>query len=123
MTPDPYWRDEALCREVDLELFFPLNGGGGWPEAARICAACPVRSECLEDALDKREFYGFRGGMSGDARRRLASTRARPDHRAVIVRLHAKQWTPKAIGLRLGLHEMVVYRVLKEHRDAGGEAA
>lgn len=37
----------------------------------RICESCPVRVECLADAIVRREQYGIRGGLPLRARRRL----------------------------------------------------
>lgn len=67
----PYdWRDEALCAQVDTDLFFPDDGG---PIRApkRICAACPVRRECLEYALANNITEGIWGGTTRDERRAL----------------------------------------------------
>ncbi len=74
----PTWRDIALCREVDPELFFVAPGGNPRP-AKRICAACPVRTACLDEALSYpgEQDYGIRGGLSRDQRvvlRRSART-------------------------------------------------
>jgi uncharacterized protein with von Willebrand factor type A (vWA) domain len=44
---------EARCLDADPEAFFPEKGGST-REAKRICAACPVRDECLQYALDER---------------------------------------------------------------------
>ncbi len=69
------WRDQATCREVDPELFFPEAGGGG-RAAKRVCAVCPVRTECLADALDRRDTaYGVLGGMTPSERRELLRQR------------------------------------------------
>ena len=37
----------------------------------RICEKCPVRVECLADAIVRREQFGIRGGLPLRARRRL----------------------------------------------------
>jgi WhiB family redox-sensing transcriptional regulator len=66
-----HWADSALCAQTDPELFFPGKGGTSAP-AKRICAACPVRAECLQDALDRGERFGIRGGLSERQRRKLA---------------------------------------------------
>ncbi|WP_287542935.1 WhiB family transcriptional regulator [Bifidobacterium sp.] len=39
----------------------------------RICEKCPVRVECLADAIVRREQVGIRGGLPLRARRRLRS--------------------------------------------------
>ena len=65
------WRDLALCIEVDPEIFFPEKGESVIP-AKRVCAACEVRAECLQYALDHGERYGVWGGLSERERRALA---------------------------------------------------
>ena len=49
------WQHYAACRNRDPELFFPIGSTGPavrqLQEAKRICAGCPVRSECLEFEL------------------------------------------------------------------------
>jgi WhiB family redox-sensing transcriptional regulator len=39
--------------------------------AKRICRGCPVRNECLADALDNRIEFGVWGGMTERERRAL----------------------------------------------------
>jgi WhiB family redox-sensing transcriptional regulator len=69
LDPDT-WQDLALCAQTDPEAFFPEKGGST-REAKRICAACDVRQECLEYALQRDERFGIWGGMSERERRRL----------------------------------------------------
>ena len=69
-TDDATWRDSALCAQTDPEEFFP-DKGGTTREAKRVCAACTVRTECLEYALDHGERFGIWGGLSERERRRL----------------------------------------------------
>ncbi|MYX14448.1 hypothetical protein GTY67_13680 [Streptomyces sp. SID8374] len=47
------WREDALCRQTDPELFMPDVGGTAAP-AKRICLACPVRRPCLDYAVDSQ---------------------------------------------------------------------
>jgi WhiB family redox-sensing transcriptional regulator len=61
------WRELAACRHTEPELFFPAFSGDrsqSQVECARaICAACPVRRECLRFALGTRQSYGVWGGI------------------------------------------------------------
>jgi WhiB family transcriptional regulator, redox-sensing transcriptional regulator len=63
------WMLEARCLDADPEAFFPEKGGST-REAKRICAACPVRDECLDYALEHDERFGIWGGLSERERRR-----------------------------------------------------
>ncbi|HEY1179349.1 MAG TPA: WhiB family transcriptional regulator [Phytomonospora sp.] len=62
---------DALCAQVDTEIFFPEKGGQTKP-AMRICQRCPVAAECLDHALANNERFGIWGGVSERNRRRLA---------------------------------------------------
>ena len=64
------WASEAKCLQADPDTFFPEKGGST-REAKRICAECPVRSECLEHALEHDEKFGIWGGLSERERRKL----------------------------------------------------
>lgn len=67
-TRIPAWVDDALCAQVDTEIFFPPEGGSLRP-AKSICARCPVAAECLQYALEHHEHYGVWGGLSAVERR------------------------------------------------------
>lgn len=56
------WREHAACRSADPELFFA--GGAANAKAKRLCASCPVRRQCLDDAIGGDERFGIWGGMS-----------------------------------------------------------
>ncbi|QDP95089.1 WhiB family transcriptional regulator [Microlunatus elymi] len=62
------WTLQANCRGMEDALF---------PEASEqkrartVCAGCPVRSECLAEALDNRIEWGVWGGMTERERRQL----------------------------------------------------
>lgn len=72
------WIKDALCGsgDYDFDLWFP---GPAEPlkaaKAIRICRSCPVRKQCLEDSLKRREVRGIRGGMSGNKRSRILRRR------------------------------------------------
>lgn len=65
------WQDDALCREMPHELFFPEGSGTPITEARRVCLACEVREQCLSWALDNREEFGVWGGKSEKQRKRM----------------------------------------------------
>ena len=58
MTAHNSWRDDAVCRDADPDLFFPVGttgpARGDVDEAKRICRACPAQTQCLSWALDPR---------------------------------------------------------------------
>lgn len=68
------WRAEAACLGQDTALFFPDSDDRG-DAALAICAACPVRTDCLEWALDSRQDDGVWGGMVARDRVRLRRQR------------------------------------------------
>ena len=61
------WTVKAVCAGGDPDMLFVT--GAAQREAAKICQACPVRLECLADALDNRIEYGVWGGMTERQRR------------------------------------------------------
>ena len=54
------WQDRARCAGAGLELFFP--DGGDTRRAKAFCAGCPVKDDCLDGALTRREPWGVWGG-------------------------------------------------------------
>ncbi|MBX7159305.1 MAG: WhiB family transcriptional regulator [Acidimicrobiia bacterium] len=75
-TPlDLSWQARANCIGVDPDIFFPERGAST-KEAKSICAACLVRADCLEYALENSEKFGIWGGTSERERRRLRRQRA-----------------------------------------------
>jgi WhiB family redox-sensing transcriptional regulator len=66
------WRAEAACRGMDADIFHPARGDWSALAAAKhVCAACPVRAECLAYALEHSTLGGVWGGLSGKERRTL----------------------------------------------------
>jgi WhiB family redox-sensing transcriptional regulator len=73
------WRDDAACLEIGTEPFFPTLGDNA-TQVIAICEACPVQTECLEDALalpGHDDQYGIRGGLGPGPRARLRAQRNR----------------------------------------------
>jgi WhiB family transcriptional regulator, redox-sensing transcriptional regulator len=73
LEPEP-WQTHAECRGADPDLFFPTQGEATAPAKA-VCAACPVRIDCLEYAMSNRITFGIWGGMSERERQRLRRQR------------------------------------------------
>lgn len=80
MTMHDDWRHDAACRDHDPELFFPVSEvGPGARQAERakaVCAGCPVRARCLDNALDNGLDHGVFGGTTERERRTLIRARA-----------------------------------------------
>lgn len=80
-TADYTWRDEAVCRETDPDLFFPIGTTGQAllqiDRAKQVCHECAVQVSCLEFALETNQDSGIWGGTSEeerrDIRRRIAA--------------------------------------------------
>lgn len=73
---DHGWRDEAACRELDPDLFFPTDKAGE-KEAVAHCAGCPVQGACLDFAVTTRQYDGVWGGLGEDDRQRMRPRRRR----------------------------------------------
>ena len=83
------WQDRGRCRDLDPDLFFPpLDGESADQRHAReraakaVCAACPVRDECLSWALANRERLGVWGGLT--ERERAGAATLRGPGRSVV---------------------------------------
>jgi WhiB family redox-sensing transcriptional regulator len=72
---DYTWRREAICRDTDPNLFFPVGTTGfalmQIDRARQVCDECPVRVECLDYALETNQDSGIWGGTTEDERRVL----------------------------------------------------
>lgn len=77
----PDWQRAAACAdtEVDREIFYPPDGWAGdlaTTAAKQVCARCPVRAQCLADALaweNPRQRHGVLGGLTAAERAALTS--------------------------------------------------
>ena len=74
-TSTAEWTAQALCNAGDPDLLFAR--GAAQNLAKLVCRSCPVRTQCLADALDNRVEYGVWGGMT--ERERRALLRRRPN--------------------------------------------
>jgi len=60
----PSWEDWALCPYVpNPDIFFPLRGEINETKVAKkVCAACTVRPDCYNYALETGQRQGIWGG-------------------------------------------------------------
>ena len=75
MNETATWGSQAACLKADPDTLFVQ--GAAQNRAKALCLGCPVRTECLADALDNRVEFGVWGGMT--ERERRALLRRRPD--------------------------------------------
>lgn len=83
---DGSWLARAACAGGDLDLFFSKP-----PLALEICARCPVRPECLYEALTVElpgARYGVRGGLTAAQRNGLPTLPEQPSEALATLREH-----------------------------------
>jgi WhiB family redox-sensing transcriptional regulator len=69
------WTSQGRCVGRDPDELFVT--GAAQRVAAKLCNGCPVRLECLTDALDNQVEFGVWGGLT--ERQRRALLRQRPE--------------------------------------------
>lgn len=77
----PAWTARAACHGLRGAVNFYVERGEDPRPARRICADCPVRSDCLDHAVTNAERFGIWGGLSPKERRRI---------RRADTRIHSK---------------------------------
>lgn len=66
------WHDRGACRNRDPEWWYAPVNSGMHDRARTICLYdCPVRQQCLESSLDRKEQWGMWGGVDEEQRRRI----------------------------------------------------
>jgi WhiB family transcriptional regulator, redox-sensing transcriptional regulator len=79
--PEYAWRYEAKCSGQDTDIFYPPRDKEQYKtiaaQAKSFCLGengknhCPVRAECLWDAISRDEPHGIWGGLSHRERNAL----------------------------------------------------
>jgi WhiB family redox-sensing transcriptional regulator len=116
-THAPNWT-EAVCRQVDPDLFFP-DRTAGWvkqtEQAKEVCQPCPIRQGCLEWALSTGQRSGVWGGLSEGERRTLLRDRV---DRAVSYELciDAQDYIERRVG------EGATHRMIADELGVGHSA-
>ena len=67
------WTTRAKCKGMEDALFPEASDQ---KRARQFCQGCPVRFECLAEALDNRIEWGVWGGMTERERRQLLRQRS-----------------------------------------------
>lgn len=67
------WREHAACVDTPSVLWFDAQHE---QEAKQVCKDCPVRIQCLDNALEHND-QGIRGGLNDDERRSVFVHRRR----------------------------------------------
>lgn len=80
LDPTERWENRGACRSEQYREHADLwyahsRDHDDVNEALRICAACPVRTACRQDALDRSEPWGIWGGLTAGQRRRIFRSR------------------------------------------------
>lgn len=75
VNEDQTWAARALCADCPPDQLFVQ--GAAQREVRSLCYSCPVRLECLADALDSRASFGVWGGLT--ERERRAMLRSYPE--------------------------------------------
>lgn len=71
-NPNNDWLQDAACKGMDTEIFFPERGdkAGHIKKARATCKECPVRQQCLDFALSfEIDNFGIFGGYTATQRR------------------------------------------------------
>ena len=98
----PDWHDDAICNQMDPTIWFPKQKKFT-ADAKVICLRCPVKDQCLAEALVNNERFGVWGGLNEPERRALREKRiTTPEERTeILTRLAAGQ---SANAVAEGMH-------------------
>jgi WhiB family redox-sensing transcriptional regulator len=76
------WVSLARCRAVVPDDLYVA--ASAQHQAKEVCGACPVRTECLAEALDHQIEWGVWGGTTERERRLILKRTARDSWRSVL---------------------------------------
>jgi hypothetical protein len=125
MSANDRWYDRASCQGLE-ELFFPTARRKGAEAAAqRVCVECPVRGDCLDDAMQvegtAESRYAVRGGLTSTERTDLQ--KARDEGRRAATRSNASEGQrTTALSTRRQPVEHGTRRGYQRHRRLGETA-
>jgi len=70
MSEKMSWQDDANCRNMDTNIFFPELGQTLPAFVKEVCETCPVIEECFWYANETHCSEGYFGGMAARDRQR-----------------------------------------------------
>lgn len=76
------WAPAAACKQTQPDELFVR--GAEQNKAKLVCSSCPVRTECLAEALDNQIEWGVWGGMTERERRALLRRNPAQSWRTVL---------------------------------------
>jgi WhiB family redox-sensing transcriptional regulator len=94
---DLSWQNRAACNGTNVNLFYgsTTEGSREYPPETRdretrdretraksFCRDCPVRTACLQYALDTGEKFGIWGGLDPDERKRYRRNKSERQRQA-----------------------------------------
>jgi len=88
------WTPKAACKAEQPDALFVR--GAEQNKAKQVCAGCPVRTECLAEALDNQIEWGVWGGMTERERRALLRRKPGSSWRTVLESARTKESTPES---------------------------
>lgn len=79
------WTQDAVCAQIDPDLWYPEDGQNVSTLVDRTCASCPVRRECLLAGLHETHgvWAGYRPKDREQLRKRLWN--AKPETRNAVL--------------------------------------
>jgi WhiB family redox-sensing transcriptional regulator len=86
------WAARAACKADTPDALFVR--GAEQNKAKQVCAGCPVRTECLAEALDNQIEWGVWGGMTERERRALLRRRPGSSWRSILETARTKVEAP-----------------------------
>lgn len=105
------WQIYAACSGKEADLWFS-NKDSEIKRAKIICQGCPVRAECLNYALVRKEPFGVWGGLDEKERHRF--------WKRVLNGVGESKWTTGHTTRLLELIKRLVDGTLDEQKKANG---
>jgi hypothetical protein len=120
------WMGDALCAQVDADLWHPDGTGSTYGDARRICERCPVQPQCAAyaQAAEGDVAHSHRHGLwGGELPRERADQSGKPTdfytrrHEQIIRLATGSGMTPQEIADHVGVTVRTVARATRAHRE------